>query len=691
MNSENEDILNKLRFIPKEELANLVIKVYSSDDEKLKNAIKRVTGRKIRKTANFILKSDSDTCISILAEFGDLSSKYIKKIEGLFKEYQYGSNPNLYFSQLISPDWKEFVDIKESLPNNIEEKSVEFSSESENKFVEFKVLDISKSDDVVEIILEYHKRIDYIDTETAEPAFVYTLEEGIVWLVKTLDALIVKSSDYKVNYFIRDIMQKYFNCKIRIFSLHKNIINTVMGTESLKSGSYYKLHAGPDEIEGKSIRDKHLMAKSEGRETDENYDRKSSFHKIKEITDSETGININSQQGKISIRKHLRKTDVKEWALKIISRTIEEMIALKDSDINTYLKGYQLDSVDSLKEVKKGGKEIIRDIVIGINKVKSKNKVNFSTVYSVNDLYTKARDYFDFDFIPVCNSCGSNFYICNVTGEDNGLALGGVGFTATCNSCNEKIVDVNNHFTCNCGKQLEGGLDENVVALPTGECVNLINSMVEEMELKFKLDSNELLKFLNGGFEIIKTNYKYLYLFDELPAFNNIPKLEEIEPIYVKAQLHNIKTELSEKCNNYKDSNCRNCLIDKKGNCLQRVIASFTMGDLHAHSPVEFGDVSFRQNLNGSSKNIVCLAKSYKEAPKVSGDHKFTMKNNSGLLNQVVDTVLDSRVDFLGIISGADLDPRLRESIINLVRMRHKKVVFFEKNELIRILSKYEW
>jgi hypothetical protein len=688
---ESINILKKLRFLPREELSHLVIKIYSTDDNKLKQAIRKVAQREVRTTASFILKCDNDKLIAILAEFGDLSAKHIEVIEELFKEYQYGSNPNLFFSQLISPQWKEYDEIQKTLPITIETKSRELNTTGEDKFVDFKVLEISKEGDAIEILFEYQRRIDYIDPKTAEPAFVYSLEEGIAWVVKSLDALIIKTSSYTVNFFISKIMQEYLNCRIRSFSLHKNIINAVLGKDTLKSGNYYKLHAGPDEVEGKAIRDKSLMLKKEGRETDENYDRKSSFHKVKEIIDSETGLNVNSQQGKISIRAHLKKSDIREWALKIIGRVIQEMTQLKESDIENYLKGYKLEDIKALKEVKKGCKEIIRDVVVGVNKVKAKGKVNFSTDHSIKDLYIKAKDYFNFIFIPTCNSCGSNFYICSSTGQDSGVSLGGVVLTATCRSCGEEIVDIPAHFKCSCGKPLEGGFDENILALPTAECVDLINNMINEIGLRYKLDSNELLKFSNGEFEIINADYKFLYLFDELPAFNNIPKLTEIQSHIAEAQIHNIKTRLGEKCNFYSDSNCRNCLTDKKGNCLQRVIASFTEGDLHAHSSVEFGDISFRQNLNGSSQLIVCLAKRYNEAPKVNGDHKYTMKNNSGLLNQTVEAIFDSRIDFLGIISGADIDPRLRETLIGLAKMKHKKIVFFEKNELIRILSKYQW
>lgn len=692
-NVNNSEIIRKLRFLPREELAELVIKVYSSDDIKLKQAVKKVAQKNVHKTANYILKyCNSEKCISIISEYGDLSDKYIKIIEILYDEYLYGRNPNLYFSQIIFPVWKEFSEVKTSLPSIIEDRSLDLSIEAEDKYKEFVVSDISKSDGVIEVLFKYQKRIDYIDPETSEPAYVYTLEEGIIWMVKSLDALITKSSEYAVSSFINEIMEEYLSCRVRRFTLHKNVINSVLGTDTIKSGNYVNLNPDPDEIEGKIIRDKNLMAKREGRNTDEKYDRKSSFHKIDDIIDSKTGLNVNSQLGKISIRAHLKKSDLRNWSLQMINRIIDEMIDLKESDIDTYLKGFQLEDIEALREVKKSGKTIIRDIVVGINKAKFEGITNISTKYSISELYTKLRNYFNFVFIPTCKTCGSNYYICSGTGEDGYVVFGGNNLTATCSSCGQIIEDIPSHFECNCGESLEGNFDENVIALPTDQLVNLMNSIVDETGLNYKLDSNELLKFSNGDFEIIKINYKYRYTFDELPAFEDIAKLDDIEPSIAKAQLQNVKLMLKEKCQNYKDSNCRDCLIDRKGHCLQRVIAFFTQGDLHAHSPVEFGDVSFRQDIAGSSELIVCLAKSYNGAPKASGgDRKYTMKNNGGLLNQAVESIFDSRIVFIGILSGADLDPRLKETLISLVKLKGKKIVFIEKMDLVRILSAYEW
>lgn len=687
---EELELIRKLRFIPQEELVRLTTILYSFDESKLKESIKKVSGKSIRKPNSFLQKCNSENCIALISEHGHLSEGFTKAVDSLYIEYLYGANPTIYFSQLILTNWKDFEKIKSEFPVFIKENSSTLCVENEEKYRNFETLGIYLERTVIEILFQYERRIDYIDPETAKPSFVYTLEEGIIWLVKDLNALITKRSEYSVTSFINKLVGEYFICGVRRFTLHKNVVNSVLGKESIRSGNYVKLIPEPNEVKRKSVGDDNLMEKSEGRDTDERYDRTSSFHKINGIRNSQTGININSNVGKISLRAHLKKSDIKEWSFEIIQQVISEMATLKSSDVDTYFKNIQLEDILSLKAVNSSSKEVIRDIIIALNKSRFKGLRNISTSYSVEDLFFKVRYYFDFIFIPTCSSCGLAYFKCKKTGEFGAIRFSGRRFSAICEACEETDIIISQHFECICGNNLEGDLNENIIALPTKELISLINNTIEEIGLTCKLESNEMLKFSNGEFEIIPTNYKFLYYFDELPAFQHIPSLDNIDSEVLKAQVLNIEKYLKEKCENYSDHNCRSCLIERKGHCLQRVIASFTKGELHAHSSVEFGDISFRQNIDGNSYNIVCLAKSYFEAPKVNGkDRKYTIKKNSGLLNQVVETIFDDRIDFIGIISGADLDPRLKEAIISLIKIQNKKIVFFEKQDIIRILSQY--
>lgn len=687
---EELEIIRKLRFLPREELVRLTTKLYSFDENELKESIKKVSGKSVRKPDSFLQKCNSENCIALISEYGSLPEKVTKTIDSLYIEYLYGANPTIYFSQLILTKWKEFEEIKSEFPAFIKQNSDTLCVENEDKYRNFKSLDIFSERTIIEILFQYEIRIDYIDPETAKPSFVYTLEEGIIWLVKDLNALITKCSEYSVTSFINKLVSEYFVCGVRRFTLHKNIVNSVLGKESIRSGNYVKLIPEPNEVKRKSVGDDNLMEKSEGRDTDERYDRTSSFHKIDGITNSQTGININSNIGKISLRAHLKKSDIREWSLKTIEQVIGEMTTLKSNDIDTYFKSIQLEDISALKTVNTSSKEVVRDIIIVLNKSRSKGLRNISTSYSAEDLYSKAGNYFDFIFIPTCSNCGLTYFKCKNTGEFGSVRFNGRKFSAICEACKDTDINVSQHFECICGNSLEGDLNENTIALPTQELISLINNTVEEIGLTCKLESSEILKFSNGEFEIIPIHYKFLYHFDEFPAFRDIPSLDNIDPEVAKTQALNVEVYLKEKCENYSDHNCRSCLIERKGQCLQRVIAFFTNGELHAHSSVEFGDISFRQNMDGGSYNVICLAKSYGEAPKVRGeDRKYTMKNNSGLLNQVVDTIFDNRINFIGIISGADLDPRLKESIISLVKIQNKKIVFFEKKDLVRILSQY--
>lgn len=690
-NMKESEIIRKLRFFPREELTNLVNMLYAFNESELIKSIKKVSNKNVRKPNSYFKTCKSEEFIALISEYGNLPEKAIQKIDALYDEYLYGVNPTIYLSQLILITWKDFKEIESEFPTFIEQNSHFLSVENEEKYKDFKALRTFPERQVIEILFQYQKRIDYVDPDTAKPAFVYTLEEGIIWLVKDLNALITKCSEYSISCFINKLISQYFNCRVRRFTLHKNVVNSVLGKESIRSGNYVNFAPEPNEVKRKSIGDENLMHKSEGRETDERYDRTSSFHKLTGITTSQTGINVNSNLGKISLRAHLQKTDIREWSLKTIERVIGEMTFLKNSDIDTYLKGIELDDIIALREVSNQGKEVIRDIIIALNKAKSQGMLDISTKYSSEDLYSRAGNYFNFIFIPTCPICGSISFICSETGEFGSIKFNyGRELSATCEACEKIVTNISEHFECVCEAQLEGNLSENVVVLPTEELVILINSTIEELGLKHKLESNEILKFSNGEFEIIPINYNAVYSFDELPAFQNIPSLDDIDPVVARTQISNVELYLNEKCENYSDKSCRNCLVEKKGHCLQRVVAYFTDGELHAHSPVEYGDVSFEQKIDGNYCNIICHAKSYQGAPKTSGgDRKYRMKNDGGLLNQVVETVFDNRIDFIGIISGADLDPRLKYTIISLIKIQSKKIVFFEKRDLVRILSQY--
>ena len=204
------------------------------------------------------------------------------------------------------------------------------------------------------------------------------------------------------------------------------------------------------------------------------------------------------------------------------------------------------------------------------------------------------------------------------------------------------------------------------------------------MDLNFNIEDTILIE--QNKLNILKSDYKAVYLFDELPAFKDIPTISSINTRVLNQQEKNLN-DLKEKCPNYSDINCRRCLRVLNGHCLQRVIGYFTEANLHAHSPVEFGDISFNQRINGSIENIVGIVKSYQAAPQKT--HKYTQSNDGGLLSQVLNSIFDSRIHFLAIITAADIEPRFQETIKSLVKWKQKKIVFFGRNELVRILSQY--
>lgn len=151
--------IRKLRFLPREELAEFVIELYASDDVKLKKAIKKVCAKNVTKVKSYVVNHcNIETCISLISEYGSLSEKHAKIIDKLYGEYLYGINPTLYFSQLFSPTWHDFKDMQNEIPILIQIKSEILSCEDENKYKNFRINSISKNKDVIEILFNLFKR-----------------------------------------------------------------------------------------------------------------------------------------------------------------------------------------------------------------------------------------------------------------------------------------------------------------------------------------------------------------------------------------------------------------------------------------------------------------------------------------------------------------------------------------------------
>jgi len=686
--TEKENLLEKLRFIPKEELVN-VIKTLYKDDKILNLILKKEFHIKSLSPFKKLDKLDADKLIKIIFLVETLPKELI---ENLFVEYYYTKYPSIFLSQLIQPDWIDYAEFKEIFAKHIVYYSKnKLEIEEAASFKDLRLIDEPIIDkDIIEIMITYQQRIDYISPDTKEPAHIYGLETGLVWISKKQNSVITKVNQYKIHKSIMLILKDILKCNFRTFSLNQRIVDELFGLESLRSGNYKHPNPKPDQVASKSLRDAHLMRKQEAIETNRSYDRSSSYHKIKGFkANHEISLRLNSKLGKISIQSNIKKSELRNWVHKIFKNIIEKMNIFKDEDFKSFINNYNLNEIRALDEIKfKTSKELVRNIFIGINTILKSGAPEIQINFPLKKIISNLREFITQPlFSPICHECGSNQIICGDCSNSQLVFKYEKGKMGVfCSKCNVEIENLQAQLLCENNHPIEGDLEENITILLNTDFNQLIFNLIQEFSLDIPFHIEDLIMIENGTLKILKTDYKYVYLFNELPSFKKIPPLTMIDENVKRQQEKNLN-DLQEKCNNYSAHNCRKCLRIPSGHCLQRVIAYFTEADLHAHSPIEFGDISFDQNLNGELVNIISIVKSYNAAPKRG--HIYTLSKNSGLLSQVLDSIFDSRIQFLAIITGADIEPRLKETIKRLILWQRKRIVFFGRNELIRILSQY--
>ncbi|MBU7048057.1 MAG: hypothetical protein HXS54_16605 [Theionarchaea archaeon] len=586
-----------------------------------------------------------------------------------------------------------------------EETSKEVSEEetSESKVRNVKYVDFGVSNGTAEIEFKYESRIDYINPETEEPDFTYGLKNGIIWISEDRHIMIINVDDWLLIPTLVKHFAAYFDCKIETLYLTKEIINNILGKHTLLRGSYHHQNPAPGRVRNKTISDYNLLDIKEGRETDETYPRKSSFHLL-QLGDIEVGTGVNEQYGRISFRKHLKKSFVRECALDLTRKFIEEMDELRVRSPLDYIHAIDpntLGLMDSIIE------QTSRKALLNIAGHIAEMKLNDASVMefqgNITPFNVHLRNDFNVIFAPYCPECNSPFYKCNKCDTFGVASLGSRGFTVICRKCGKEFREVHKGFSCIEGHELMGSVQDNVSIYVTPSGRNLINMILKEKNMSFQLENNESVVIENNLIRILQVNYKSEYLFDEIFKFENmtsgnmefqdwkIPTLAEIRKWEennpeILENLDRFVDDLKEKCDSHGAETCRTCLQNKYGLCIQRMVASFSGGKLGPHHPLEYGDLSFGIRINGQLETVMCIIKSFQGKGKGS---EFTPRNDGGLLSQVHFAANFDAVHLIAVTSGQNLEQRLKEYMKQIVEDRKKKIFFVERDELKRIAAAY--
>ncbi len=688
-----KELIEKIKSLPKPEILSLIRLIFKNKSNDLAVAIKVTLGKRASKPDKFIQGQKLENLLKIISFVKDLPAQ---EINFLFEEYFYGKNSTLYFFMLKSLIASSLFDKSLEEQEQFVKKKLQELSDSWTAqgllpdFQSFKTTAVRLEKGILEIIIEYESKYNYRHTETRQLAHIYQLEEAIIWISKEKNVAIVKVKYAPLVESFRNLLASITDSEIIRFQLTKSIVNEIFGFDSIINAHYIEPQADDRYVEKKTYSDKNFKNKEESRLTDQRCERPSSFHSLPVGEESHVGVAIN-ERGRLSIYKQMKKTDLRDFAIEKVKKIMDLMAEMKFKNLQDFFKGIDFNSVQSLQEIHSdNNKRTMISVIKHVASISLNNQRDAILEINTKDLLRNLGDYFNPVFLPICSGCGGTSFICKKCQTLNSYVVS-ENLSVHCQKCQQELTNVDETLQCvqDPTHKVDGGISDNLVVLANKKFRNLANKISDELEIGFALSDFHTTIIKGNTLSCWSQTYKYLYLFDEMPSFKKIPPTGQFKPDVINAQLKGL-TKLGERCTNFKDNaDCSNCVLQQVGLCLQRLIANFvTEPKLHAHSGYEFGDISFKENIDGEMYTIVGLGKSiYNKNFK----HSLTLKNEDGmkLLSQFVDALMDSRIRFISIISSAIVDDKLKETMIELAKWKVKKILFIERDHIVRVLSQY--
>lgn len=684
----NEEVIRKLRFIPVDVLRKITIDLFRSWEHELIPFIEQKFNKKVKKPLSFIGKLGIEELSLILSYRKNLPKE---RIETLYEEFIHGRYPTLFLFEINKAKNISHHDLYQGINKEFSDINKESSLIEDVKEKDFKIESTKLEHNIHEIIFTFSNRIDFVNPQTNKPDYVYGKNFGIIWISATFNSMIIRCNSWRVSYILKRMIQNILSGDIYSLYLNKNLVDSIINPNTVIAGGYKKLFPSKDDVESKNLRDHQLLSKEEGKKTNKEYERKSSIHKLS-LFGEEINISI-TENGKIHINKQIKKSDLKEWAFKILNDILSKLSSFKKKNYGTYIRSINSMDLKSLKDIGKTTKNIFVELSIAFQFFKDKNESNFPTRYIINNFYNNFTQYANFFLDFHCPTCSSSSIKCaNCNGE---VDYAGNKFALKCKKCGKVIENLNEEILCTGGHKIRGTLADYTIAILSKSGKDKLNDLFKEFEINYSIKEEETIIIRNRNIGYNYNLEKIEYSIEDIEEFKNLVKLNKISQAIKSSMLNNLQIT-QEKCENHTNENCRKCLVEppKDYPCIQRVIGSFFhYSELHAHSGHEFGDFSFRANIEGKDIRIPCIVKPYKFKKTKHKINRIdlTMGNDDRLFNQSFIELNSDTTEMIGVITGGYIDSKLKEAIKDLARYKQKKVLFVDMDDLIRIYSRFDW
>lgn len=641
------------------------------------------------------------------------SSIPTKEIEQLFEEYKYGIRISLYlFSYAGKLSEKKFAQILQSFnteevvksvqnlpPNSTIKELVNDLSVEEQPEIKSLLFDVSNVESIAnnftEVPFVYEKKYLYLESHTRNLARVYELVPGFLWINESLKITAICAKNKLVMEMVKNTIEKAFGLRLVSPVLVQNIADEILNRELLESASWLSLYAD-DELP-KRIRaaDEQLSQKKLIKKLNHGkYERVSSLYSQTISDNKKIRVGISQWEGKIYITRTLRTSEIRELVpglLVKIFNTIKRKEQGKVEEFIEALKAKGFNKAIALKGYNAVEKELLLNIIAPLEFLRKTHQKIIQTALNIGDIRDKLSGFFiESEFIeiycsnceapsfPVCSKCGYNDFVLNLRNNE-----------LICKSCNNK-----NNVECLYGHKFTiTNLKDSVILLPNWKFIELLKNVSLELDFPSWDENNYF--YLQGTqikLFIIPKDLKVQYAIDDFEEFHLLKsvKISNTE----RAKLVNELKKIKERCRTgVRATECKICVennkpelcIPKLFTYLRRKQGKIAEYIVTPHGGHEFGDVRFELTIEGNKKVFIAHAKRYpnKEIRELPATHRM----GEEIIRQVVYSLKDNSVDFIGVITPLPLQFEFRSILMWLVGIAEKRIIFIDGDELLKLLK----
>ncbi len=688
----------RLIILPKFELVGVLKRIHKKKRLALQQRYEELRKQKIKTKRNIyeylVEYGLVDIIIQMIMEKLNLES--FKKIESLYVEYQHGSFPTFYFVSMTPP-----LKLKSAVKNKTElERQIKIWNEETNKKdlasirnVELILFTVIEGEEIIEIEMFFEYMISYISPENLQPCYVYAHETAVVWLSPTVECFVIKARGKSIT-VIKDILRNAFRCKVEGVQLQQNVIDRVFGTDSIRSATFENPIRSKEKVDRHTLTDNLLSSKPLYRELLDVSDRKRSVHEMDFLRSLKMAQILKT--GTISIRGKFRKSLIRLESIKLLKKLEKAISEIKNDNPLDYFGTKNPNDSNVLSVIKRQkGRELLYALANSVLIMNDKNQNDTTGIFEVEEFVRLLKEY----FIPVlevnCDVPGCTGYFkcpnCDKKLEEQ-FIMRKKG-NLFCNNCSENI-NLNISLVLSCDHENVIPIREKLklIILPGGK--RLINQYYKEVEIEYQIPKNLNIIITHSLFQLMKSDFISVVDISELLSYRKLPPIESLGSDIVKTQTEIIEYKLGEKCQFHGANNCRSCLREYHGNCVQRVVCHFAAeASIWPHSSVERGDFEIIENYKGRKWKILGLAKAANGKIMKTGRKRqpktLTRSDDDRLLGQALDAILNKNSKFIMMSSGAELDPTLRDMIEKVCEVYKVKLAYFLKKDLIRSYTLY--